>query len=107
VMCGRGFRQNEQTKSDYENTVEHASHECLLRKDCCWPNYFVYWTRILLRLFQICMFRRSSCGSGSGQCPLIVVLVVRTIPPPQVFLQVLMSVDLKGDYALDTDNGLR
>src|ERR1700739_4675251 len=53
VMCGRGFRHNEQTESDHENTVEHASHECLLRKSCCWPDCFVLLTRILLCLFQI------------------------------------------------------
>jgi hypothetical protein len=52
VMCGRGFRQNEQTESDCEKTVEHTSHECLLRKSC-WPDCFVLLTRILLCLFQI------------------------------------------------------
>jgi hypothetical protein len=92
VMCGRGFCQNEQTEGDYQTTVEHASHECLLRKAAGAPTTGLLDAYLTMPVSEFCIFR--SFGPRLCFKP----------APLQVFLQVLMAGGLKSLFPISVDS---
>jgi hypothetical protein len=91
-MCGRGFRQNEQTEGDYQTTVEHASHECLLRKAAGSPSTCPLDAYLTMPVSEFCIFRLFEPR-----------LVLRGCPR-KIFLQVLMTGGLKSLFFASADS---